>query len=81
LHARFLQATPFERMQWAALNNAIGLLGYWAAAAVVDSPRYGRRNLQVCRGVAPLLLTRSQAWAWTRYCRQTTQNQRKEGKR
>lgn len=31
-----LQATPFERMQWTVLNSAVSLMGYWAAAALVD---------------------------------------------
>jgi hypothetical protein len=40
------QATFFERMQWTVLNSGISLLGYWAAAALVDKHWYGRRLMQ-----------------------------------
>lgn len=39
-------STPFARLQWSALNNLVALLGQWAAAALVDEPRYGRRRMQ-----------------------------------
>lgn len=44
------QATPFQRTQWTALNSAIALTGYWAAAALVDKKWYGRRKMQVRDG-------------------------------
>jgi hypothetical protein len=46
-HSVVSQATPFQRLQWTALNSGIALLGYWAAAALVDKPWYGRRKMQV----------------------------------
>ncbi|KIZ06012.1 Inorganic phosphate transporter PHO84 [Monoraphidium neglectum] len=44
--ALYPTATPFQRLQWTALNSGIALLGYWAAAALVDKPWYGRRKMQ-----------------------------------
>ncbi|KIY93363.1 proton/phosphate symporter [Monoraphidium neglectum] len=40
------RSTPFERMQWTVLNSAVSLTGYWAAAALIDKPWYGRRFMQ-----------------------------------
>jgi hypothetical protein len=34
-------------MQWTVLNSGLSLLGYWAAAALVDKHWYGRRLMQV----------------------------------
>jgi hypothetical protein len=39
-------ATEYAKMQWTVLNNAIALTGYWAAAALVDKPWYGRQRMQ-----------------------------------
>jgi hypothetical protein len=50
--ALYPNATQFERMQWTVLNSAISLLGYWAAAALVDKPWYGRCRMQVRPGRA-----------------------------
>lgn len=33
-------------MQWTVLNSAISLMGYWAAASVVDKKWYGRCRMQ-----------------------------------
>eukprot|EP00877_Chromochloris_zofingiensis_P011664 jgi/Chrzof1/6751/Cz19g08020.t1 len=40
-------ASEFTRKQWAVLNSAIALVGYWAAAWLVDKPWYGRRFMQL----------------------------------
>jgi hypothetical protein len=48
--AAVLQATPFERMQWTVLNSAISLLGYWAAAALVDKPWCACKAARCVRG-------------------------------
>lgn len=41
-----LQATPYKKQQWTVLNNFIALLGYYAAAALVDKKWYGRVVMQ-----------------------------------
>ncbi|KAI8465659.1 MAG: major facilitator superfamily domain-containing protein [Monoraphidium minutum] len=46
ISALYPDATPFQRMQWAAVNSAVALTGYWAAAALVDRRWYGRRRMQ-----------------------------------
>jgi hypothetical protein len=43
-------------MQWAALNNAVALIGNWAAAAFVDRPWFGRRKMQATGFFAMFLL-------------------------
>jgi len=61
-------ATLFVRMQWTLLNSAVALMGYYAAALVIDKPWYGRRRMQmvgfvmlfllflICGAAHPLLL-------------------------
>ena len=45
-------ATPMEKLEWTALNSFIALLGYYAAATLMDSPWYGRRTCQIVGFVA-----------------------------
>lgn len=40
-------APLFVRMQWTLLNSFISLLGYYAAAALIDKKWYGRRRMQM----------------------------------
>eukprot|EP00798_Chlamydomonas_sp_ICE-L_P017379 gene17379-23681_t len=35
-------ATPYKKQQWTVLNSFISLLGYYAAAALIDKKWYGR---------------------------------------
>eukprot|EP00798_Chlamydomonas_sp_ICE-L_P032550 gene32550-17267_t len=39
-------ATQYEQQKWTVLNCAIALMGYYAAALMVDKPWYGRRRMQ-----------------------------------
>ncbi len=41
-----LQATFFVAQQWTVLNSFIALLGYYAAAMLVDKVWYGRKRMQ-----------------------------------
>jgi hypothetical protein len=63
-------------MQWTVLNSAVSLCGYWAAAALVDKPWYGRLRMQnygfimmfilflICGAAFPQLTASSQGVAY-----------------
>ena len=45
-----------ETLLWTLLNSGVALIGYWLAAAVVDSPRVGRLRLQLLGFAADAIL-------------------------
>lgn len=68
-------STFYEKMQYAALNSFVALIGYYAAAFVVDKHWYGRRVCQIFGFVMLFFLNIAIYWEYNALTNNTTSGQ------